>query len=383
MPKENRSDWVAVAPQFSKEGGGSGGGNRIKPAQSAFTFWQKENSDRVKAEFIASNNGKFEVGLYSRAMREKWNSLDAAEKEPYEDMELRDRFRFRSESHQADVAAMERRERLQKERETLLLDDIGGTQRGTRGQRAHKERKEKRKEKKRLKKLEKKKKAKRSEEDGDESDENYTAAAKKSVGGGDDDDDEDVDEDESSDDNYSDGSTSDSSDSDDSHRRKKKKAKPAPRKASAKQLENRRIAQEEKKRKQEIISLQQQDIQKEKAAQAKKRLEFLLKQSSIFSHFGQVKEDQAKFGIKTGSKKNKDERQGSMSRRDNGNANQEEELEEADEHQATFLTSQPTTLGFGKMRAYQLEGLNWMIRLQENGVNGILADEVCNYCDLL
>jgi SWI/SNF-related matrix-associated actin-dependent regulator of chromatin subfamily A member 5 len=26
------------------------------------------------------------------------------------------------------------------------------------------------------------------------------------------------------------------------------------------------------------------------------------------------------------------------------------------------------------MRAYQLEGLNWMIRLQENGVNGILAD---------
>jgi SWI/SNF-related matrix-associated actin-dependent regulator of chromatin subfamily A member 5 len=28
------------------------------------------------------------------------------------------------------------------------------------------------------------------------------------------------------------------------------------------------------------------------------------------------------------------------------------------------------------MRQYQLEGLNWMIRLQENGVNGILADEM-------
>ena len=55
----------------------------------------------------------------------------------------------------------------------------------------------------------------------------------------------------------------------------------------------------------------------------------------------------------------------------------DEELAEADEHQATFLTSQPTTLGFGTMRPYQLEGLNWMIRLQENGVNGILADEVC------
>lgn len=28
------------------------------------------------------------------------------------------------------------------------------------------------------------------------------------------------------------------------------------------------------------------------------------------------------------------------------------------------------------MRPYQLEGLNWMIKLQENGINGILADEM-------
>lgn len=27
-------------------------------------------------------------------------------------------------------------------------------------------------------------------------------------------------------------------------------------------------------------------------------------------------------------------------------------------------------------RDYQLEGLNWMIRLQDNGINGILADEM-------
>lgn len=27
-------------------------------------------------------------------------------------------------------------------------------------------------------------------------------------------------------------------------------------------------------------------------------------------------------------------------------------------------------------RPYQLEGLNWMIRLTENGINGILADEM-------
>lgn len=28
------------------------------------------------------------------------------------------------------------------------------------------------------------------------------------------------------------------------------------------------------------------------------------------------------------------------------------------------------------MRPYQLEGLNWMIKLHDNGINGILADEV-------
>lgn len=361
MPKEDRSHWVAVAPEFSQEGGSSLG-NKIKPAQSAFTFWQKDNTEQVKAEHIASNNGKFEVGLFSRAMRDKWNSLDASEKAPYEDMANRDQFRYRSECHKADVAAMERRERLQKERATLLLDDIGGTQRGTRGQRAEKERKEK----KRLKKMMKKKKSKPNE-DGDDDDENDGNKKARNKDG----DDEDyVDDAESSEDDYSD------SDSSDSEAERKKKAKRAPRQLSAKQLENKRRAQEEKQRKEAIIAEQQEDIQKEKAAQAKKRLEFLLKQSSIFSHFGQVKQDQAKFGIKTGAKKTNEDVEGSTSRRDQGSTNQEEELEEADEHQATFLTAQPTTLGFGKMREYQLEGLNWMIRLQENGVNGILADEV-------
>ena len=32
----------------------------------------------------------------------------------------------------------------------------------------------------------------------------------------------------------------------------------------------------------------------------------------------------------------------------------------------------------GTMRDYQLQGLNWMISLFENGINGILADEMVN-----
>lgn len=30
----------------------------------------------------------------------------------------------------------------------------------------------------------------------------------------------------------------------------------------------------------------------------------------------------------------------------------------------------------GEMRDYQIRGLNWMISLYDNGINGILADEM-------
>ena len=43
--------------------------------------------------------------------------------------------------------------------------------------------------------------------------------------------------------------------------------------------------------------------------------------------------------------------------------------------QIEFLTKQPSVIR-GTMRPYQLAGLNWMIRLRHNGLNGILADEM-------
>lgn len=33
----------------------------------------------------------------------------------------------------------------------------------------------------------------------------------------------------------------------------------------------------------------------------------------------------------------------------------------------------------GEMRDYQIRGLNWMISLYENGINGILADEMVSF----
>jgi hypothetical protein len=40
------------------------------------------------------------------------------------------------------------------------------------------------------------------------------------------------------------------------------------------------------------------------------------------------------------------------------------------------ITRYDSTGIVGKMRDYQLAGLNWLIRLYENGINGILADEM-------
>jgi len=33
----------------------------------------------------------------------------------------------------------------------------------------------------------------------------------------------------------------------------------------------------------------------------------------------------------------------------------------------------------GEMRDYQIRGLNWLISLYENGINGILADEMVRH----
>lgn len=46
------------------------------------------------------------------------------------------------------------------------------------------------------------------------------------------------------------------------------------------------------------------------------------------------------------------------------------------------LTVQPSVIKHGTMREYQIQGLNWLIHLYDNGINGILADEmVCaNAC---
>ena len=132
MPKEDRSDWVAVAPEFAESSLSST--PKIRPASSAYQFFQKDVTEEAKRELIAAE-GKFEVGKFSRLIRDRWNRLEDDKKEYYEGLAREDAMRFASESHAADVAAMERKAKLRRERETLILDDEGGDKRKTRGQR--------------------------------------------------------------------------------------------------------------------------------------------------------------------------------------------------------------------------------------------------------
>ncbi|XP_059632685.1 ISWI chromatin-remodeling complex ATPase CHR11 [Cornus florida] len=125
-----------------------------------------------------------------------------------------------------------------------------------------------------------------------------------------------------------------------------------------------------KKRKiQEILDTQNAAIDADMNNRGKGRFKYLLEQTEIFAHF--AKGDQSTYQKKSGKGRHASK------------VTEEEEDEEClkDEEDGlsgtgnTRLLAQPSCIQ-GKMRDYQLAGLNWLIRLYENGINGILADEM-------
>ena len=140
--------------------------------------------------------------------------------------------------------------------------------------------------------------------------------------------------------------------------------------------ENKRVKDADAK----IRNQQLAELKKAKAEQAEARLKYLLSQSDIFGHFGvskkpdDDKKPQSKADRRAAAAADElDEDEKAMLDEEN------DEGESADtKHENTVLLQQPSWVSGGQMRSYQLEGLNWMIRLHENGINGILADEMGN-----
>ncbi|KAL6548477.1 hypothetical protein OROGR_008898 [Orobanche gracilis] len=121
---------------------------------------------------------------------------------------------------------------------------------------------------------------------------------------------------------------------------------------------------------QEILDAQNAAIDADMNNKGKGQLNYLLQQTELFAHF--AKGDQSVSHKKVKGKG-----------RHASKITEEEEDEECLKEEEDGLTGtgntrllvQPSCIQ-GKMRDYQLAGLNWMIRLYENGINGILADEM-------
>jgi len=109
------------------------------------------------------------------------------------------------------------------------------------------------------------------------------------------------------------------------------------------------------------------------AAASFDKFQYLVGQSEVFAHFlaGSVATADAKSKKKRGYSRGKSDR---MTEAEEDAAL----LKTAESARRTvYLNAQPKILsGTCKMHEYQLEGLNWMIKLHDHGINGILADEM-------
>ncbi|KAL1197798.1 ISWI chromatin-remodeling complex ATPase CHR17 [Cardamine amara subsp. amara] len=144
-------------------------------------------------------------------------------------------------------------------------------------------------------------------------------------------------------------------------------------KAEISKREKARLKEMEKMKKQkiqQILDAQNASIDADMNNKGKGRLKYLLQQTELFAHFAK--------GDPSPSQK-----KGKGRGRHASKLTEEEEDEEYLKGEeggiagsgSTRLLTQPACIQ-GKLREYQLAGLNWLIRLYENGINGILADEM-------
>ncbi|CAN7037991.1 unnamed protein product [Brassica rapa subsp. trilocularis] len=125
-----------------------------------------------------------------------------------------------------------------------------------------------------------------------------------------------------------------------------------------------------KKKIQDILDAQNASIDADMNNKGKGGLKYLLQQTELFAHFAK-------------SEPSRSQKKGKGRGRHASKLTEEEEDEEyLKEEEGTIpgsggtrLLTQPACIQ-GEMRDYQLAGLNWLIRLYENGINGILADEM-------
>ncbi|KAL8162800.1 hypothetical protein V2J09_014289 [Rumex salicifolius] len=145
--------------------------------------------------------------------------------------------------------------------------------------------------------------------------------------------------------------------------------------------ERARLKQMQKMKKQkiqDILSQQNAAIDADMNNKGKGRLKYLLQQTEIFAHFakGDHSESQKKTkGRGRHASKVTEEEEDEYLKEEEAGAGNTRLVAQPSCKLSSFLDNLLTSIQ-GKMRDYQLAGLNWLIRLYENGINGILADEM-------
>ncbi|KAG0361518.1 hypothetical protein BG005_008108 [Podila minutissima] len=164
---------------------------------------------------------------------------------------------------------------------------------------------------------------------------------------------------------------------------------------SKKELEKIQKAERKAQREQDRALIQQQkanfehdmiQMDKDKLVDTSNRISYLLGQTELFKHFIDLKKAKdpefAKMLKERGENQDTNAKSTGPKARQNRKTEKEEDQEllndeeNEDDGSSFVFTSSPTYIKNGTMRDYQVQGLNWMVSLYKNGINGILADEM-------